>query len=140
MKTLRRVYIGISLMITIGGYALVFGEVGYFKREAMRKEITNLEAKLSLLKSENHYLTKQYDLFKKKTKIQGRPLSPEKNITIIQFEEEKVKRQGLASFFSYRHDSMQESRLLFLAFMFLISSCGYLLLYHLSKEKRAGSS
>ena len=85
MKIMRRVYLAAFVLSTLGGYALVFGEVGYIKRRTMRKELVHLQSKISLLKAENRYLSEQHILLlsKKKSANQKHKTFQNSDLTIF---------------------------------------------------------
>ena len=129
-------------MSALGGYALVFGDVGYIKRQMMQKELVHLQSKISLLQAENRYLSEQYALSssKKKSLSQKGKIFQNSDLTILKFEEESPPKPSLFSFFSDRKDRIAEARLLFIVIMLFLGSCGYLLLYRIAKKQRISPS
>ena len=103
----------------------------------MKKSLVNLQSKVSLLEAENRYLSEQYALLlsKKKSLSQKDRAFKNPELTILKFEEDSSPKPDLLSFFSHRKDSIAEARLFFLLSMLFLGSCGYLLLYRLSKKQ-----
>ena len=142
MRIIRKVYLLVFTLSTIGAYALVFGEVGYIKRKMAKKELVHLQRKVSILKAENHHLSEQYSLLssKKKSLQQAHKKAKNLNLTILKFEEEKAPKADFFDFFSDPKDSIVEARIFFLVIMLFLGSCGYLLLYRLERKGKATNS
>ena len=137
MKTIRRVYVVAFILSTLGGYALVFGEVGYIKRKGAKTDLIQLQRKVSLLKAENRYLNEQYALFSSKIKSKklARKETRNLNLTILKFEEETPSKPNLFDLFSNHKNSIIEARLLFLVIMLFFGSCIYFCLHRLEKKE-----
>lgn len=139
MKLLQRIYLIFVLGITIAGYALIFGDGGYYNRKLLRQEIHHLERKLALLHSENEYLSTEYNRLQQNFTHHGRSQNSLGNqrsrVTILKFDEPRIQKNfSLWQWKNFDFKNIQNVRILFLVTMLILSVGGWLLLGFLNRQ------
>ena len=90
MKVIRKIYVLTFIISTVATYALIFGDVGYIKRNQIKDELKYLENSVSLLRRENLFLKEEYNSIKKNGLVRETKKSAEKwDITILKFDDQE---------------------------------------------------
>lgn len=131
MKVIRKIYVLTFIISTVATYALIFGDVGYIKRNQIKDELKYLENSVSLLRRENLFLKEEYNSIKKNGLVRETKKSAEKwDITILKFDDQEEEHLSLLELFSLDKGGIIEMRLLFIIIMSLLGACGYIFLLY----------
>lgn len=151
MDGISRVFLIVTLISTVLGYIVVFGDSGWLMQRELNEKLENIKQNIEDLKEENVVLNERYQMLEDDARalnITARQyyfLSPE--TTIIKIDE--IAPEGAAgedeeiraSLPDLREKmSIQEARALFFVFMVFFTVCGLYAINTLRRHGLAGAS
>ena len=143
MDVVSRIFLIVSVVSTVLGYTIVFGDSGLLVQHELRTQLENIKENIEELKDENLVLNERYQMLEDDARalnITARQyyfLSPETTIIKIDELTEELKTEGdpvRSSLPDLREKmSIQEARALFFVFMVFFTVCG---LYAINSLRR----
>ncbi|MBX7058259.1 MAG: hypothetical protein K1X75_09335 [Leptospirales bacterium] len=131
MRSLRRVYLSLTIGLSVAGYALAFGDAGLLVQRDLHQDLAAVEGQIDSLKRENAALNERLASFQERTPDESRNAAQPSRAVILKFESaasqnRQAQNQGL---------SLTEARALYLTGMFCLIIFGYYLLRRLDSGR-----